>query len=214
MIKNILFFGFLVVFAFAKAQSPDARFLTKIQNATTAEINAITGAEEGMLVYDNEVEQLRQYDGTAWNVIEGKKNTVILNRQGGTLATPNNAFTDFPLSPANVQANVGTAFTVLANGHITINEAGQYLFSGATSTSNLPLGSHKYIIGLWINGTQVAYLSRGFVDIPTNPTDFWGTSGTVIYTANAGDDIAFRYVLNNNGNAVNAVFTNAAITKL
>lgn len=200
----------------AAAQAPSAELLIKVQDATTSEINSITGEEQGMLVYDNEKKILLQFDGTDWTPIENLKNTVILNRNGGNnaLQTNNNTYSDFPLTPANTQANIGTAFTVEANGHITIEETGQYLLSAALSSSNLPQGTRKYILGVFRNGGLIGYLSRGFVTQPQAGTDFWGASGTLVFTLNANDDIAFRYVINNNGNPLNAVFVNTAITKI
>lgn len=216
MRNNILYILILFVFAFAKAQSPSADLLTSIQGASTTDINTITGAQQGMLVYDNTINKLKQYNGTSWVTVEEETSTVILNREGGNnvLQTNTNTFSDFPLTDANTQANTGSAFTVETNGHITINEDGQYLISGALSSSNFPQGTRKYIISAWRNGGQIGYLSRGFVTQPNPGNDFWGTSGTLIYTLSAGDDIAFRYVINNNGNTLNLVFANASITKL
>lgn len=214
--KYIVVFLIITLGHLANAQAPDASLLTKIQSASSASIGAMTGPEQGMLVYDDDTKRLLQYDGTSWRSLERVSNTVILNREGGTniLQSNTNTYYDFPLTSAHTQANEGSAFTVNNNGHIIINEPGQYLLSAALSSSNFPQGTRKYILAAFRNGDLIGYLSRGYVTQPRAGTDFWGASGTLVYTLNTNDDIAFRYVINNNGSPLTAVFTNTAITKL
>lgn len=78
--------------------------------------------------------------------------------------------------------------------------------SAAFSVRDMLAGDTKYIIGLFINGALRGYLSRGFASLPNR--NWWGTSGTIIYPLQANDEVRFRYVVNNNGNALDAVFVN------
>lgn len=200
-------------FAFAKAQSPDAQLLVQIQTAPTADIDAITGAEEGMLAYDSSEKTLKSYNGTTWSS-NTTAATIILNRNNGgaILTNATNTYFDFPIDATHIQANEGGIFTVVGTGEIQVNQDGLYLLSAAMSTSNMPAGGTKYILAARRNGALIGYLSRGFVTLPSQ--DFWGSSGNLMYQLSAGDIINFQYVLNAGGTPLNAVFTNAAITKL
>ncbi len=156
----------------------------------------------------------------AWNDVSGKwelnrvSSTIILNRQGGNniLPTATNTYFDFPINSNHIQVNQGSTYSVTGNGEIQINEDGLYQLSASLSTNNLPAGGTKFILGVFLNGTLIGYLSRGFVTLPSQ--DFWGTSGTLSYVLSAQDRVRFRYVLNAGGATLNAVFINASISKL
>lgn len=76
----------------------------------------------------------------------------------------------------------------------------------------MPSGNKKYILALTVNGTLVAYLTRGVSNLPS--TDYWGTSGNIMYSITSNDIVRVRYVLNNGGTALNAVFLNFGISRL
>ena len=103
-------------------------------------------------------------------------------------------------------------YNVTANGTISINQAGNYLFTASLSSPNMPNGNTKYILALFINNTLVGYLNRGVATLQS--TDYWGTSGAIMYPVNANDVIKIRYVINNNGTTIDAKFANIGVTKL
>ena len=205
----------LCAITFTNAQVPNAELLLRVNQATTVDIEAITEAKEGMVVYDTTLDRLKVYDGVAWQTLQSsQKGTIVLNRNGGNgiLPTATNTYFDLPLTSAHIQTNDQDLFTVVGNSEIRIEQDGVYALSASLSTSNMPAGNTKYILAARQNGNLIGYLSRGFVTLPSR--DYWGSSGTISYSFNANDIINFQYVLNAGGQNLNAVFTNASITKL
>lgn len=142
--------------------------------------------------------------------------TIVLNRlgTGNNTLLPNatNTYFDFPLDATHTQVNTGSNYTVVGNGEIRVLTDGVYLLSASLSTNNMPSGGIKYIIGAFVNGSLIGYLTRGFVTLPS--TDWWGGSGVLMYNLQANDVVNMRYVLNNNGNALSARYVNIGITKI
>jgi len=206
---------FLLLFAplALKAQTPEAGELFQIRSVTTIEMNDIDSPVEGTFIYNSDEKTIFFFDGTSWKP-SSISSTIILNREGGNniLPTATNTYFDFPINSSHVQVNQGSTYSVTGNGEIQINEDGVYQLSASLSSTNLPAGGTKFILGVFLNGNLIGYLSRGFVNLPSR--DFWGTSGTLSYVFSAQDRVRFRYVLNANGATLNAAFINASITKL
>ncbi|WP_131453995.1 hypothetical protein [Neotamlana sedimentorum] len=181
---------------------------------TTVQMNAIPTPLDGALVFNTTNNSLYTYKNSHWSSLEN--NTLVVNREfanGNTaLSTADNTYFDLPIGISDVIVNNTDVYNVTANGTVTILKPGNYMFSASLSSSNLPKGIHKYILALTINGTLVGYLVRGYTDLPD--TNYWGTSGNIIYPVNANDVIKIRYVLNNGGTAIAAKFINIGITKL
>ncbi|AWH74360.1 hypothetical protein DCS32_09370 [Dokdonia sp. Dokd-P16] len=206
---------FLLVVAFAKAQSLNPQLLLKLNEATTAELNSMTGVEAGAMAYDSDLKIAKFYDGTSWQEMNvPARGSIILNRNGGSgiLTTANNTYFDMPINSSHIQANEGGLFTVVDTGKVRIEQDGVYAISASLSTSNMPVGNTKYILAARRNNSLIGYLSRGSVTLTGQ--DYWGSSGTITYSLSAGDVINFQYVINAGGASLNAVFTNASITKL
>ncbi|WP_035334456.1 hypothetical protein [Dokdonia sp. PRO95] len=206
---------FFLFFAFAKAQTLNPQLLLKLNNGTTAEINNTTGAEAGVMAYDSDQKIAKIYDGATWQEMSTpSRGSIILNRNGGSgiLTTANNTYFDMPINASHIQANEGGLFTVVGTGKIRIEQDGIYAISASLSTSNMPIGNTKYILAARRNNSLIGYLSRGSVTLTGQ--DYWGSSGTITYALSTGDVINFQYVINAGGSSLNAVFTNASITKL
>ncbi|MDN3205826.1 hypothetical protein [Algoriphagus sediminis] len=210
--RKLLFLLLFVPLA-VKAQTPEAGELFQIRSVTTSEMNNIDSPVEGTFIYNSDEKVIFFFDGNSWKP-NRVSSTIILNREGGNniLPTATNTYFDFPINSSHVQVNQGSTYSVTGNGEIRINEDGIYQLSASLSTSNLPAGNTKFILGVFLNGTLIGYLSRGFVTLPGR--DFWGASGTLSYVLSAEDRVRFRYVLNAGGATLNAVFVNASITKL
>lgn len=198
------------------SQAPSVGNLIKVHEATQTEINSFTNEEEGMLIYNEDTKQLNFFEGTNWVAPSNTSKTLVLNRANNgnndLITNRNNQYFDFPINASHELNNTGGIFQTLGNGRIRVNQAGTYFMSAAFSVRDMPSGDTKYIIGLFINGVLRGYLSRGFASLPNR--DWWGTSGTIIYPLNANDEVRFRYVVNNNGRPLDAVFINIGITQL
>ncbi|WP_152973283.1 hypothetical protein [Lacinutrix mariniflava] len=181
---------------------------------TTEQMNLITTPLTGSLVFNTTLNSLCIYKNDEWSTISNS--SIVLNKSysagNNALATPNNNYINFPIGSENVITTNSSIYHVISDGKIRIKEDGNYLFSASISTRNLPSGNKKYILALEINGNLVAYLSRGFSSLPSS--DYWGTSGNVMYPVSANDYVTFRYVLNNGGAALDARFINLGISKL
>ncbi len=139
-------------------------------------------------------------------------NGVVLDRDGGNYPTSNNTFFDLPVNSSHIQTINPTLYTVIGDAEIRVAQQGLYMITGEISTSNMPSGSTKYILALYINGALRGYMSRGVATLPSN--DFWGTTGVLIYQLQANDVVNVRYVINAGGSTLNARFTNIGIAKL
>ena len=181
---------------------------------TSTEMIAIPTPLDGAMVYNTTLNSYFIFGNGTWS--SQSSGTIVLNKSysasNTALSTPNNSYVNFPVGAADILVTNADIYDVTGNGEVTIKESGNYLFSASLSTSNMPGGEKKYIIGLNINGGLVAYLSRGFSSLPSS--DYWGTSGNVIYPINANDVITMRYVLNNDSTPLTARFVNMGISRL
>lgn len=201
---------------FLSAQTPSIGELIKVHGANQTEINGLTNAEDGMLIYNEDSKQLNFFEGTKWVAPAKTNKTLVLNRaangNNNLIANQTNRYFDLPVNATHELSNTGGIYQVTGNGRIRVSEAGTYFMSAAFSVRDMPSGDTKYIIGVFINGTLRGYLTRGFASLPSQ--DWWGTSGTIIYPLQTNDEVRFRYVVNNNGRALDAVFINVGITQL
>ncbi|HHB77735.1 MAG TPA: hypothetical protein ENK85_00715 [Saprospiraceae bacterium] len=84
----ILIIGFLATFGSLKAQL-DPNYLLVLKKATTAKINAVTGAEKGALVYNTDDDKVYQFDGSAWVVSSADGDTDASNELQALSYDPN-----------------------------------------------------------------------------------------------------------------------------
>jgi hypothetical protein len=193
--KSVILYILLCVFL-ANTQI-DANSLFALPRVTTAEMNSVVTPTEGSLVYNSTTKSLFQYDGTTW--IELTKNvarTIVLNRDGASLPTATDTYFDIPLSTPHILTSDPSTFTVIGDGRIRVLRTGVYIMTAELSVSNMPSGSRKYILGIFINGNgqPAGYLSRG--TSTQSIVDWWGTTGVIMYPLNANDYVTFRYVVN------------------
>lgn len=197
-------------------QAPSTGDLIKVHEASQSEINSLANPDEGMLIYNEDTKQLNFFEGSNWVAPSNTSKALVLNRasngNNNLIVNSTNQYYDFPVNASHEISNTGGIFQTLGNGRIRVGEAGIYFMSAAFSVRDMPSGDTKYIIGVFINGTLRGYLTRGFASLPGR--DWWGTSGTIIYPLRANDEVRFRYVVNNNGNPLDAVFINIGVTQL
>lgn len=196
------------------AQTPAADELIQVHNvASTTEMNSIVNPIEGSFVYNKSDNSMYIRTDTQWVKLAAPvSETIILNANGGSLPTQTNTFFDLPLTSSNLVVNNTDLYNVTGTSEITILKSGNYLISGELSTTNMPSGDTKYILAAFVNNVRVGYLSRGFASLPN--TDFWGTTGILMYQLKANDVVKIRYVLNAGGQTLNANFSNIGITKI
>ncbi|MFC6097449.1 hypothetical protein ACFPVY_12410 [Flavobacterium qiangtangense] len=182
-----------------------------------AQMLAIASPLIGSLVYNLTYDSLYMYTNTGWKNVSITVNaSVVLNKSYATgndaVTNSDNNYVKFPLVSADIQTNTPAVFEVTSNGTVKVKESGIFLVSAGFSISNLPAGNIKYIIGIYRGETLIGYLSRGVTALTA--TDEWGTSGTSVITATANDLISFRYVINNGGVPLDAIFFNIGMTKI
>ncbi|SFZ89207.1 hypothetical protein SAMN05428642_10139 [Flaviramulus basaltis] len=181
---------------------------------TSSEMNAIPTPLDGALVFNISRNSYYVFKNSTWSNLANS--SLVINKDfGGSnniLATPDNTYVNFPIGPSEVIVTNPDVYNVTANGTITIKEKGNYLFSASLSTPNMPSGNKKYILAISINNSLKAYLSRGVATLPSS--DYWGTSGNIMYPINANDVVKMQYVLNNGGTALDAKFINIGISRL
>jgi len=185
---------------------------------TEAQMLAIPTPLDGSTVYNITAGGLFFFTQGEWvNFKRAASPTILLERSSsGNFILDENTFYQFPVSATHIVDNNPTTFTLLSEGKIRVLEDGVYNVTASFSSSDLPIGGRKYIIGVYKNNTLVSYPNRGFVDLPQD--DFWGTSGTVNLKLNANNVIDVRYVLNKDATETNQTapirFVSLGITKL
>ncbi|WP_348636605.1 hypothetical protein QLS71_003450 [Mariniflexile litorale] len=181
---------------------------------TATQMLSIPTPLDGAMVYNTTRNSYYIFKNGIWSNLDNS--TLVINRSFGgannAISTTNDTYFDYPIGPSNILITNPDVYNVTANGTITIKETGNYLFSASLSVSNMPSGTKKYIIALYVNGSLVGYLTRGHTSLPS--TDYWGASGNIIYPIHTNDVVKLQYVVNNNGSTLNAAFANIGITKL
>jgi hypothetical protein len=173
---------------------------------------------DGAMVFNTTYDSYYVYKNGGWSSLSLRNGTLSVNNSfsgnNNILSASNNTYYDFPIGAGagEIIAIDNSVYSVTGDGTVTILKTGNYLFTAALSPSNMPSGSTKYILAMEINGSLVAYLTRGYASLPSN--DWWGASGNVIYPVTAGDVIKIRYVLNNGGIALHARIINFGMTLL
>lgn len=192
----------------------DGDAIFSLPKLTNSEMLTVNSPYIGSLVYNTTDDSIYKYNGIAWVKTDTASSlkTVVLNRTGGySLPNSTNTYYDFPLNASHVQTIDSDVFTITGDGAIRVLQAGVYLISAELSTSNMPSGNTKYIIGAFRNGGLMGYLTRGSVSLTSS--DWWGGTGVLMYSLNANDIVTIRYVLNAGG-TLTGRFINIGITKV
>ena len=193
---------------------------------TATQMANIQNPLQGAMVFNTTSQHLFTYNGLEWHEMVRSLPTILMNRNDSgnfTLAVDN--YYQFPVTTSHVNYNDSDYYTVESAGSIRILQDGIYAITTGISTSNLPAGNRKYVIGIYRNGTSssalIGYPTRGEINLLTNDPsgNYWGTSGKFTYQFNANDLVNIRYVINRDaGASTNQTapikFVNLAITKV
>lgn len=201
--------------AILQLESTDKTFVPP--RMTNAQMLAIASPINGSMVFNTTHNAMFVRTSNGWkNFFETSNASVVLNKVfasgNAQVVTTNNNYTNFPLLAGDAMTVDNAIYTVLSAGRVRVAETGVYMISGSFSVTNMPAGIRKYIIAVYQNSTLVGYLTRGTANL--DATDEWGTSGSLSIPANANDVLELKYVLNNNGTALDARIFNMGITKL
>ncbi|MDD7886491.1 hypothetical protein [Flavivirga sp. 57AJ16] len=181
---------------------------------TNSQMMSIATPLDGALVFNTTKNSYYIYRSSSWTNLSNS--TLVINRLcssgNSIISTGNNTYYDFPIGTSDVLATNPHVFNITSNGTITILESGNYMFSASLSVRNMPSGGVKYIIAMTVNGNLVGYLNRGVATLTS--TDYWGTSGNIMYPISTNDIVKFRYVVNNNGTPLEGQMINIGISKM
>ena len=181
---------------------------------TDTQMMSVATPLDGAMVFNITKNSYYIYKNSSWKSLSNS--TLIVNRfcsaGNSIISTNTNTYYDFPIGNSDALVTDPQLYNMTSNGSVTILESGNYMFSASLSVRNMPSGSTKYIIAITINGTLVGYLNRGFATL--TGTDYWGTSGNIMYPISANDVVKIRYVINNGGTPLEGNLINIGITKL
>lgn len=196
--------------ALLQLESSDAAFV--LPRMTDTQMTAIASPLEGSLVF-NTSENLPCFRGSAgWSSFDINSNpTIIISRSGGTFSTSYTVPYYMILTSANIVSTSSAYFSMPSLATVKVSRSGVYLLSVSLATSNMPLGGRNYYLAVYRNGSLISYLSRS--KLQNISTDYWGTTGTLMYPADEGDEFSFKYFISHNANLTN-VFQTICITKL
>tara|TARA_R110002020_G_scaffold95305_8_gene228696 strand:- start:253 stop:963 length:711 start_codon:yes stop_codon:yes gene_type:complete len=187
---------------------------------TDAEMKNISTPLEGAVVFNTTFNSLFVKTSSNWLDLSTSSNAyAVLNSGSGSYSVSlgdNSSWHNFPIG-AEQEEILGiknSTFEVTGDGSIKVKTSGFFLLSAALSVTNMKSGNTKYIIAAYKGNVLVGYLSRGIAYLPES--DHWGTSGTMVYNAQAGEVLRFKYLLNydNNTANLNVRFLNVGIMKL
>ncbi|MFT3795635.1 hypothetical protein [Flavobacterium sp.] len=176
------------------------------------QMTAIANPPVGSMVF-NASDNIPYFNGSAgWTGFDIKSNpSIILSRSNGTFSTSPTVAYAMILTASNIVSNSSAYFSVPTAATVKVNRSGTYLLSVSLSTTNMPAGNRNYYLAAYKNGILIGYLSRSKLQNPSS--DYWGTTGTLMYPADAGDEFSFKYYINHNANLTTA-FQTICITKL
>lgn len=228
---------FLIFFAFsATAQvgigtdSPAASSALQIDSTTggfvpprmtNMQMDDIPTPLEGSIIYNTTFSALFLYSSGTWNnITRPDLPSIVLSKDWGEnddnnlVNTEVNTYYNFPLNQDEIASTEENFFAVTANGTVEVKKSGNYMITAGFSVNSLPIGGHKYIIGVYRNNTSnlIGYLVRGNVVMESN--EEFGTSGVMTFPFNAKDKIILRYVLNNDGMQLDARFFKIGVIKI
>jgi len=187
---------------------------------TNTQMEAIDGPLEGSIVFNTTDSSLYIRINKTWVQYVQLNNTpsVILNKNGGRLILQEDPPLPLPLKAVDTLHNVADYYEVSGSSdeepkdsNIRVLREGLYLVTAGMSTTNLPSGSKKYKLLVFVNGTLRSYLTSGNVNLASN--DYWGTSGNSVLLLEANDVIEIKYTLDGSG-TITAKFFNIGISKL
>lgn len=201
--------------AILQLESTDKTFVPP--RMTNAQMTAIASPLNGSMVYNTTYNAMFVRTSNGWkNFFETSNASVVLNKTfssgNNAVATANNTYANFPLTPADAMTIDNAIYSVTGAGKIKVAENGVYMITASFSVSNMPIGVRKYVIAVYQNSNIVGYLSRGTANLEV--VDEWGTSGSLSISAAQNDIIELKYVLNNAGATLDAKIFNIGITKL
>ncbi len=196
--------------ALLQLESTNAAFV--LPRMTDAQMTAIASPPVGSMVF-NTSENLPYFNGSeGWSGFDINSNpSIILSRSNGTFSTSPTVAYSMILTASNVVSNSSAYFSVPSAATVKVSRGGVYLLSVSLATSNMPAGNRNYFLAAYKNGALIGYLSRSRLQNPT--ADYWGTTGTLMYPAEEGDEFSFKYFISHNAN-LNNVFQTICITKL
>ncbi|PVW12856.1 hypothetical protein DDV96_14630 [Marixanthomonas spongiae] len=188
---------------------------------TNAQMNAIPTPLEGSVVYNTTHSALFMYSSQTWNnITRPDLPSIVLSKDWGAnddnnlVQTDLNTYYNFPLNTDEIAAIEHNFFTVTADGTVQVEKDGNYMITAGFAVNSLPMGGHKYIIGVYKNSNNnlIGYLVRGNVVMET--ADEFGTSGVMTLPFKKHDKIILRYVLNNDNKPLDARFFKIGIIKI
>ncbi len=193
------------------SQAPSAGNLVKIHEATSAERNSITGAEEGMLIYDSDEETIYTYTATnGWHQLQVGPSvyvgTFIISSAGSQ------SITGLPFQPSQItfaaHANIET-YNLDVDNNVGNNTRGlQNAFGNMTGFARDDNGSiTQQFIYTGSNGNSINDISR------------YASNSNCIgirYSHQNGDDLgkitASLSSFDEDGFTINATYTNGLLT--
>ncbi|RZJ63289.1 MAG: hypothetical protein EOO50_17205 [Flavobacterium sp.] len=196
--------------AILQLESTTAAFV--MPRMTDAQMTAIPTPLPGSMVF-NTSENLPYFQGASgWSGFDINSNpTIILSKSGGTFSTSSSTSYLMNLTAANALSTSSAYFTSPSAGTVSVSRNGVYLLSASLSTSNMPSGNRNFYLAAYLNGNLIGYLIKSRAQMTA--VDYWGTTGTLMYPAQAGDVFTFKYFIDHNA-ALTSVFQTICITKL
>ncbi len=179
---------------------------------TDTQMTAIVEPLVGAMVFNTSENSPYFRGSSGWSGFDTSSNpTIIITKSSGTFPTSTTASYPLNLTAANIVSSSSAYFSMPSQATVKVSRNGVYLMSVSLSTSNMPSGGRNYFLAAYLNGNLIGYLSKS--KLQNTGTDFWGTTGTLMYKAQAGDEFSFKYFINHNASLTNA-FQTICITKL
>ena len=185
-----------------------------IPRMTNAQMQNIISPLNGDLIFNNseDIPYLKISEG--WKSFESSTSpSVSLRVTSGTFPTSPTQDYFMKLNSTNVESISTTYFEIVSDGSVKILKDGIYLINATLSTTGLPSGDRNINFYVNLNGTLIGTLFKTRFNFPV--TDYWGTSGSLMYKARANDVFSVKYFINTATNtSLNTAFQALSIIKI
>lgn len=185
-----------------------------VPRMTNSQMQNIIAPVNGHLIFNNseDIPYLRKSEG--WRSFESSTcPSVSLRNSTGTFpASPTQDYF-IKLDSPNIESISTTYFEIVSEGNVRILKDGVYLINATLSTTSLPPGDRNINFYVNLNGTLIGTLFKTRFNFPNS--DYWGTSGSLMYKARANDVFSVKYFINTPTNtSLNTAFQTLSIIKI
>lgn len=183
---------------------------------TQAERDAIPSVLDGAMIFNTDSGFLEVRENGVWTVADNISPTnVLLNRSrnedGSFNFATGSTYHDLPVDATRIDYIDSEFYQYVSPGEIRILVDGYYLVDAGISSNNMPASSITFALRALVNGSEIGVLKQGHVNLPSS--NYWGTSGSLVFSASVGDLLNVEYLLDHTSN-ISGFFARMSVSRI